>query len=38
MEKAAAPEEEGQALALLRDTILKGQFIQGVQEQSVANS
>ena len=35
MEKAAATEAEGHALALLRDTALKYQFIEGVQEQSV---
>ena len=35
MEKAAATEAEVQALALLRDTALKYQFIEGVQEQSV---
>jgi hypothetical protein len=35
MEKVAATEAEGQALALLRDTALKYQFIEGVQEQSV---
>ncbi|KAK2164573.1 hypothetical protein NP493_1406g01016 [Ridgeia piscesae] len=35
MEKAAATEAEGRALALLRDTALKYQFIEGVQEQSV---
>ena len=35
MEKAAASEAEHRALALLRDTALKYQFIQGVQEQSV---
>ena len=35
MEKTAATEAEGQALALLRDTALKGQFVKGVQEQSV---
>ena len=33
MEKATATEEEGRALAHLRDTALKGQFIQGVREQ-----
>ena len=35
MEKAAATDVEGHALALLRDTALKYQFIEGVQEQSV---
>ena len=35
IEKAAATEAEGQALALLRDTALRGQFVEGVQEQSV---
>ena len=35
MEKAAATEAEGRTLALLRDTALKYQFIEGVQEQSV---
>ena len=35
MEKAAATDAEGHALALLRDTALKYQFIEGVQEQSV---
>ena len=35
MEKAVATEAEVQALALLRDTALKYQFIEGVQEQSV---
>ena len=35
MEKAAATDAEGHALALLRDTALKYQFIKGVQEQSV---
>ena len=35
MEKAAATEDEGWALAPLRDTALKGQFMQGVREQSV---
>ena len=35
IEKAAATETEGQALALLRDTLLKGQFIECVQKQSV---
>ena len=35
IEKAAATEAEGQALAVLRDTALKGQFIKGVQKQSV---
>ena len=35
MEKAAATEAEGQAQALLRDTALKYQFIEGIQEQSV---
>ena len=35
MEKAAATEDEGRAMALLRDTALKGQYIQGVQKQSV---
>ena len=35
MEKAAASRAEHRALALLRDTALKYQFIEGVQEQSV---
>ena len=35
MEKAAATDAEGHALALLRDTALKYQFIEGVQEQFV---
>ena len=35
MEKAAASEAEHRALALLRNTALKYQFIEGVQEQSV---
>ena len=35
MEKAAATEEECLALAILRDTALKGQFVQGVQDQSI---
>ena len=35
MEKAAATGVEGHELALLRDTALKYQFIEGVQEQSV---
>ena len=35
VEKAAASEAEGQALALLRDNALKEQFVRGVREQSV---
>ena len=35
MEKAAATEEQGHALALLRDTAMETHFIQGVQELSV---
>ncbi|KAK2177953.1 hypothetical protein NP493_570g01013 [Ridgeia piscesae] len=35
MEKATATEDEDWAFALLRDTTLKRQFIQGVQEHSV---
>ena len=35
MEKAAATEAEGQAMALLRDNALKEQFVRGVREQSV---
>ena len=35
MKKAAATKDEGRALTLLRVIALKGQFIEGVQEQSV---